>query len=96
MLKMQRDYLERTTQEANAARDLHVAMMDQQAAQHAQSLREASQLAARATATREAGFNLTQLATHLPAQQRKALLSQTIPLAAKELPEPADLGPFWL
>jgi hypothetical protein len=41
-------------------------------------------------------FDVDQLATHLPAKQRKELLGIITPLAPTELPEPADLGPFWL
>ena len=41
-------------------------------------------------------FDLYVLERHLPAKERKSLLSQITQLAANHLPEPADLGPFWL
>jgi hypothetical protein len=42
-------------------------------------------------------FSITTLATHLPARERKSLLTQlTQPLAATTLPEPDDLSGFWL
>lgn len=44
---------------------------------------------------REPACDLTQLARHLGAKDRKALLALIRPLAATSLPEPADLGPFW-
>lgn len=47
-------------------------------------------------APKEEGCNIGSLATHLSARDRKAFLAQISPLAEKELPEPADLAPFWL
>ena len=41
-------------------------------------------------------FDIHTLRTHLPARERKSLLAQITPLAAEALPEPDDLGGFWL